>query len=326
MIMEWDRLKTFYHVAQVLSFTRAAEMINITQSAVSRQIRSIEEQLKRTLFVRAKGGLILTQEGQILLDCVRAMYNSAEHARTLIEDSDKEPQGVIKIAATTGFFTGYFASFIPEFLKTYPRIELSIEARNHAPDWNILEFDISFSPLVQDRFNLIAHHMLKNQVALYASPDYLQQYGMPQTLEDLDNHRLIAYGIDSNHPFHKMNWHLYAGVKHGQVRRPYLQINSPEARIQMAAAGLGICTISEEHPGIDQMGVVRVLPAFAMPQVDTYMMYPQHLKDSPRIVAFRNFFVRKFREIYQDKCFSRCEGNSIIDESDKNVHSAQVEI
>lgn len=319
--MEWDRLKTFYHVAQVLSFTRAAEMINITQSAVSRQIRSIEDQLKCSLFVRAKGGLILTQEGQILLDCVRNMYNNAEQARTLIQDSDKEPQGLIKIAATTGFFTGYFADLIPDFLKMYPLIELSIEARNHAPDWNILEFDISFSPLVQDRFNLVAHHMLNNQVALFASPEYLAQYGTPQTLEDLDNHRLIAYGIDSNHPFHKMNWHLYAGVKHGQVRRPYLQINSPEARVQMAAAGLGICTISEEHPGIDKMGVVKVLEKFQMPHVHTYMMYPQHLRNSPRIVAFRNYFVTKFKGIYAEKCFSRCDGETVIDEVDKNVQS-----
>lgn len=312
--MEWDRLKTFYHVAQAQSFTRAAEIINITQSAVSRQIRSVEDQLKCTLFVRTKSGLILTQEGQTLLNCVQVMYSSAERARTLIQDSEKEPQGLIKIAATTGFFTGYFASVIPGFLRKYPHIELSIEGRNHAPDWNILEFDISFSPLIQDRFNLIHHHMLNNQVALYASPEYLAKYGTPQTVQDLDGHRLIAYGVDSNHPFHKMNWHLYAGVRHGEVRRPYLQINNPEVRIQMASEGLGICAISEEHPGIDTYNVVKILTHEKMPHVHTHMMYPHHLRDSSRIIAFRNYFVQMFKKIYKEKCFSRYENGQIIDE------------
>lgn len=314
--MEWDRLKTFYHVVLAQSFTRAAQVINITQSAVSRQIRAIEEQLGCTIFVRTKGGLVLTQEGQTLFECVRTMYNNAERARMLIQDSEKEPQGVIKLAVTTGLFTGYFSSFMSGFLKKYPKIELSIDARNQSPDWNILEFDISISPLVQDRFNLVHHHLIANEVALYASPEYLKKYGAPKTISDLDNHRLIAFGLQSNHPFHKMNWHLYAGMKHGEVRHPYLQINNPEVRLQMAVEGMGICTISEEHPGLKNMNVVRVLKDIPTPNVHTFMMYPQHLKNSPRIVAFRNYYIQQFKKAYGSKCYSRLEGKDVIEDPD----------
>lgn len=309
--MEWDKLKTFYHVARSKSFTKAAELINLTQSAVSRQIISLEEQVKCSLFVRTKRGLVLTKEGEVLFDCVQRMYNQAERARASIHQSD-EPKGTLRLAITTGFFTSYFAPLIDGFLKKYPDIKLSIESRNNSPDWNILEFDLSISPLVQDRYNLLHHHLLANEVALYASPEYLKKHGTPTATADLDNHQLISFGIEGAHPFHKMNWHLYAGMREGEKRPAFFEANNPEIRVMMARQHYGIATISEEHPNIHDGSLVRVLSDIQMPLIHTYLMYPIHMQGSACVRAFRDYFICEFQKKYGNKCYSKLVDNEII--------------
>ncbi|USO00987.1 MAG: LysR family transcriptional regulator [Alphaproteobacteria bacterium] len=309
--MEWDKLKTFYHVTRSNSFTKAAELINLTQSAVSRQIITLEEQAGVSLFVRTKRGLVLTKEGEILFGCVQRMYNQAERARSTIHQSN-EPKGQLRVAITTGFFTGYFAPLLDGFLKQYPDIHLSIESRNNSPDWNILEFDLSISPLVQDRYNLVHHHLLANEVTLYASPEYLQKKGTPRTIQELDGHSLISFGIEGNHPFHKMNWHLYAGLREGDKRQPYFEANNPEIRVMMARQHHGIATISEEHPDLHNGTLVRVLPDVQMPIVQTYMMYPLHMQTSACVRVFRDYFIGKFREKYGRKCYSNIVNEKIV--------------
>ncbi len=309
--MEWDKLKTFYHVAREESFTKAAELINLTQSAVSRQILSLEEQVSCSLFVRTKRGLVLTKEGNVLFDCVQRMYNQAERARLGIHQSD-QPRGELRLAITTGFFTSYFAPLIDGFLKEYPEINLSIDSRNNSPDWNILEFDVSISPLVQDRYNLLHHHLLANEVALYASPDYLKEFGTPNTLADLDNHRLIAFGIEGAHPFNHMNWHLHAGMREGESRPAFFSVNNPETRMMMARKHYGIASISEEHPGIHDGTLVRVLADIQMPLIHTYLMYPTHMQNSACVRAFREYIIDQFQKKYDTKCYSKVVDNTIV--------------
>ncbi len=101
-MMGWDKLKSFYHVARAGSFTNAALTLNISQSALSRQISELEKRLGFKLFERHARGLVLTQLGETLFETARNIFVEIQSVENLIRDGHKEPQGTLKVATASG--------------------------------------------------------------------------------------------------------------------------------------------------------------------------------------------------------------------------------
>ncbi len=298
--MEWNRLKTFYFVGKCQSFNKASETLGIAQSALSRSISLLEHQLKTTLFVRHTTGVTLTKTGEALYEVAQSIFKEIEKVENEILEEQRFPKGELRISATHGIVNFYLAPFIPEFLNLYPEVNLRILAIDAFPDFDLGHADIALCPPAPNRKDLIQKPLLTNHVVLYASPEYLNKHGLPKEPKDLDEHQLIGIG-DFLPEFANMNWHLSLGLEEGHSRDPYLTISPPQVRLLMAEQGLGITAISREHPGLDKMNLVQVLPHIQGPVVETYIIYPTHLKTSKRVQAFEDFIVNQFNKFYGSK-------------------------
>lgn len=298
--MDWNKLRLFYHVARAGSITLAAEKLNISQPAVSRSIGLLEDRVKKTLFHRRPRGLVLTKQGEILFEHVKKMMEEAEKAKTEIQEEETEPQGTLKIVATGGLVNFFIIQYIPEFVRLYPKIHLNIVASDNVPEFDVRGVDVAIRPQIHGREGLIQKHLLTNHIRLYASPEYLDKFGVPKTARDLDDHQLISFGShDEARYFLPLNWHLTVDAENEHVREPYIEVNTPSARLQLAEAGLGIAAMSREHPGIDKANVIEVLPNLPGPVVETYYIYSTQLKNSKRVKVFGDYLEKAFARDYK---------------------------
>ena len=298
-LLDWNYLRTFYYVARAESFTKASEYLHLAQSSLSRTIQNLEGRLGEKLFVRTPKKLILTRAGELVFEAVSHTFAQIEFVRNRIEEDKEEPQGDIRIRAGSGFISLYLLKYIPDFLKRYPDIRLSISSGKTIPELNLLETDVVIRPPLPDRNDLIQIPLLINHVKLYASKEYLAEFGTPQHPEDLDHHRLIAFGNPpSLSGFHGMNWHLTLGAKASHERKAFIEVDLPEDRLHLAAAGLGITTGSAEHPGLEQYNLVEILGHIPSPTVQCYYIYSEKLQVSKRIKLLSDYLVESFTKDY----------------------------
>ncbi|MGN6670742.1 MAG: LysR family transcriptional regulator [Candidatus Nucleicultricaceae bacterium] len=293
--MDWDKLKQFYYVAKVGNFTRAGERLNISQSALSRSVRSLEDALHAKLFQRNARGVILTQQGEILFDHVSMMMDSVHRAQNTIREEGSEPQGSLKIAATYGVAMLYIAPHIPDFVKKFPKIRMILLGTDIAPDLDLCESDVVIHPFMPNHPNYIQRYLVTMQLKVYASPGYLKKFGTPRSVGDLDSHQLIGYGDHTNHPYHCSNWLLTTGLPEGKMREPYVQANATQTRVMMAQSDMGIITVPGEHPGIGESGLVEINLGVQGPTIDLYYIYSKQLKNSKRILGFRDYLEEKMK-------------------------------
>jgi DNA-binding transcriptional LysR family regulator len=287
--MDWNKLRTFYHVASVGSFSKAAESLNITQSALSRQVLDLEYSLKKTLFFRRPRGLELTKEGEILYSTARKVYAEIEAGETNLYEEETIPKGLLKICTTPEIATFWLSSYLPGFLSRYPDIRVAVISSAQPTDYLLSKADISLITRKTQSPDFIQKSMIKVKLKLYASPEYIQKHGSPKDLKDLDKHQLLTYGDYINHPYENINWILNAGASSGQVREPYLQINSMHGLQLMAEAGFGIISLSPENPSLKISNLVQILPDAEGPDIETFLVYPMQLKNSKRVQAFREY-------------------------------------
>src|SRR5277367_6558034 len=115
--MDWDKLRIFYAVAEAGSFTHAGDALNLSQSAISRQISALEDSLKVVLFHRHARGLILTEQGEVLYHTARDVFSKLAMTEAQLSESRERPQGPLKVTTTVAFGTLWLAPRIREFLE-----------------------------------------------------------------------------------------------------------------------------------------------------------------------------------------------------------------
>jgi len=224
--MDWDKLRVFHAVAEAGSFTHAGESLNLSQSAVSRQISALEESLAVPLFHRHARGLILTEQGELLFRTAREVFAKLSMAEGLISESKDRPKGPLKITTTVAFGSSWLTPRIREFLDLYPEIQVTMVIDDTELDLSMREADVAIRMTPPRQPDLIQRHLLSVPTHVYAASDYVKKHGMPQRPEDLDNHRLIVYGEDARPPVQNVNWLLDSGARPGQERKPILAVNN----------------------------------------------------------------------------------------------------
>ncbi|HVH80779.1 MAG TPA: LysR family transcriptional regulator [Stellaceae bacterium] len=293
--MDWDKLRVFHAVAEAGSFTHAGESLNLSQSAVSRQISALEESLSVPLFHRHARGLILTEQGELLFKTAREVFAKLAMAEGLISESKDRPKGPLKITTTVAFGSIWLTPRIREFLDLYPEIQVSLVVDDSELDLSMREADVAIRMSPPRQPDLIQRHLVSVQVHIYATNDYLQKFGTPQRPEDLEEHRIIVYGEDARPPVPGVNWLLEVGTKSDHDRRPILTVNNTYGMLRAMMSGLGLAAlpdfVANEHGGL-----VRVLPEVSGPPNEAYFVYPEELRTSKRISVFRDFLLRKVAE------------------------------
>ena len=283
--MDWDKLRIFHAVADAGSLTHAGDRLNLSQSAVSRQIRALEEALNATLFHRHARGLILTEQGELLFDATRSMTKRLDTAAARIRDSEDEVFGELRVTTTFGFGTLWLVPRLPKLYEKYPGLKIDLMLEERVLDLPMREADVAIRMKEPSQADLIRKKLMSVQMLLYASRDYVAINGAPTELEDISNHRLICQNTSSAQ--------VGAGaslVQHLLTYNPasLLTVNNYFGVLQGLHNNLGIGVlpdyVTEDFPDL-----VRILPQIESADVPVFLAYPEELRQSQRISVFRDF-------------------------------------
>lgn len=293
--MDWDKLRVFHAVAEAGSFTHAGESLNLSQSAVSRQISALEESLNVPLFHRHARGLILTEQGELLYRTAREIFAKLSMTEAMISESREHPKGPLKITTTVAFGSLWLAPRVREFLALYPEIQLTILLDDTELDLAMREADIAIRMNTPRQPDLIQRHLMTIRFHAYAHVSYIKRRGAPKSVQDIDNHDIIVFPQESRPAIAGIDLLVEAGNPSNGARKPALQVNNGYAIFRAVESGLGIAVLPdymiEGNPDF-----VRVLPDINGPNVDAYFVYAEELRHSKRVAVFRDFLVRKVAE------------------------------
>ena len=293
--MDWDKLRVFYAVAEAGSFTHAGESLNLSQSAVSRQISALEDSLKVPLFHRHARGLILTEQGEILFKTAREVFAKLATTQALLTESTDRPKGPLKISTTVAFGSIWLTPRMKEFLDLYPDISASLLLNEGEVDLNMREADVAIRLHPPHQPDLVQRRLMTMHLHVYASADYLKSHPMPQKPEDLADHLMIVYGEDMRPPVTNINW-LLELIRSHDLHPRILKVNNIYAMYRAVQTGVGIATLPDYAVRQYSSNLVRILPELEGPAFDAFFVYPEELRHSKRIAVFREFLVRKIAE------------------------------
>jgi DNA-binding transcriptional LysR family regulator len=294
--MDWDKLRVFHAVAEAGSFTHAGETLNLSQSAVSRQISALEEALQVPLFHRHARGLILTEQGEQLNRTVREVFAKLAITEALLTESKEKPAGRLKVTTTVGFGASWLAPRLQGFFEMYPDVSVSLLLDDLDLDLAMREADVAIRMHPPKQPDLVQRHLMTIDWLIVASPEYLKKHGVPQRAEDLDAHRLVLFG-EYHPPVADINWLAEAGRRPGNPRRAALEVNSTQAVLLAIRSGLGI-GILPDFMAAEVADLVRVLPELKGPKVEVFFVYPEELRNSKRVAVFRDFLLTRLAELH----------------------------
>jgi DNA-binding transcriptional LysR family regulator len=290
--MDWDKLRIFQAAADAGSFTHAGETLGLSQSAVSRQVGALEADLGVPLFHRHARGLILTEQGDLLLGAVRDVVLKLDAVQSRLVDTREKPHGDLRVTTTLGLGTNWLAPRLGEFVDLYPEVRLQLLLSDDDLDLGMREADVALRLREPMQPDLIRRRLFTVHFHAYASVEYLKRHQQPRRVEDLDNHHLIAFGAATQtHFLYQLNLLLAVGRDAKNPRTPQISVNNLGAMMRAAEAGVGVAVLPD-YVVSEESGLVRMLPQTEMPEMQCFLVYPEELKNVARIEAFRDFLVR----------------------------------
>jgi len=189
--MDWDKLKVFHAAAEAGSFTHAGEQLGLSQSAVSRQVSALEQELSVSLFHRHARGLILTEQGDLLFRTAHDVFMQLQAARAKLTDSRERPSGDLKIQTPPALGINWLIPRLGEFTALYPDIRITLIVSDEDLDLSMREADVAIRTRKPTQPDLIQRKLFSIGFHAYCSPEYIKRFGTPRTLDELDAHRII---------------------------------------------------------------------------------------------------------------------------------------
>ncbi len=293
-ITHWGRLRTFYHVATAKSFTAAGLQLNIAQSSISRQIIDLEYRLKAKLFERHPRHLTLTPQGEILFDQVKIIVEAIDNISVRMQAEEGTPTGRLKLLVPIGFTELCLFPVLSKFLGQFPDMSLSLLAEDNPSESEVLSMEAMIHAGKSNRPGVKQYLIANFHFKMFATPTYLEKYGTPTSLSDLNQHRLISLGHPQGHPLMHLNWHLAAGMPAGEIRQPYIDINLSSARPFLAENHLGITSLPRELVDPKTSNLIEVLPDVEGPKIEMYLSYLERVSLLKRVEVLRDFLLDTF--------------------------------
>ncbi len=295
-MLDWDKLRIFYAVAQTQNITRAGEELGLSQSAVSRHITMLEERLKQPLFHRRARGIILTEQGEILFRTATEMFQKLAATEQSLRDFGDRPRGRLRITLPVAMGTFWLVPMIKDFHEEYPEIQLEIVADDRELDISMREADLAIRFYPTKQTDLIQKPLLTFAHSVYASQEYLQERGVPSTLADLQHHTLIGYTQGTTLPFEDVHWLADLAARKNISLQPAFSINSLHGMQRAVKNGIGIAALPD-YMVANAKRIINILPDIEGPKTHVYFVYSIDMRESRRIRAFRHFIRRKIGDM-----------------------------
>ena len=293
--MDWDKLKIFHAVAEAGSFTSATVTLNLSQSAISRQIQSLEEDLKVRLFERHARGLTLTENGEYVYKTAHEVISKLKEVETSLGDQKNKPSGKITITTVRSFGTHWLTPRIQEFMQLYPEMEVELIFDDKELDLSTRQADIGIFMRRPKQLNYIQKKLIDINYHIYGSNAYLEKFGMPKTVNDLNKHKFISFGRGTPSPVYNPDWAIKVGMKDSKKRKSVMKVNSVMGLLLAVESGVGLAALPD-YLVVQSKNLLKVLPKVEGPITEAHFVYPASLKNVARVQAFRNFLYSKISE------------------------------
>ena len=293
--MDWDKLKIFHAVAEAGSFTSATVILNLSQSAISRQIQSLEDDLKVKLFESHARGLTLTENGEYVYKTAHEVISKLKEVETSLGDQKNKPTGKITITTVRSFGTHWLTPRIQEFMQLHPEMEVELIFDDKELDLSTRQADIGIFMRRPKQLNYIQKKLMDINYHIYGSNAYLEKYGMPKSIADLNKHKFISFGKGTPSPVYNPDWALKIGMKDSKKRKSIMKVNSVMGLLLAVESGVGLAALPD-YLVFQSKNLIKVLPKVEGPITEAHFVYPQSLKNVARVQAFRNFLYSKISE------------------------------
>ena len=293
--MDWDKLKIFHTVAEASSFTKAATILNLSQSAISRQIQSLEQDLKIQLFERHARGLVLTDNGKYLFQTAHEVISKLKDVEATLSDEKDKLKGKLTVTTVVSFGTTWLTPRIQEFMTLHPEIEVELIFDDKELDLSTRQADIGIWMRRPKQLNYIQKKLINLHYHIYGSHKYLEKHGYPKNINELKQHKFITYGRGAPSPVFNPDWALKLGTKENQKKKPVMKVNSVYGLLLAVQSGVGLAALPDYITN-NQTNLIKVLPEIEGPLTETHFVYPASLKNVARVTAFRNFIFSKVSE------------------------------
>jgi DNA-binding transcriptional LysR family regulator len=294
-----DRLSEMEAFATVVDqggFTDAAKKLGISKSAVSKHVSSLETRLGARLLNRTTRRVSPTEIGLAYYDRARRVLNDAGEADALVTSMQSAPSGVLRVSVATDFGVNHLSPILGGFLHEYPDITVNMVLNNRYVELISEGFDLAVRIGDLEDSSLRARKLAETHKQMIASPAYLEEYGRPQRIDDLNEHKLLHYSNQANGSVWKLT--APSGEKRQIRSAGWLSVNDGQSLLNAAVNGLGIAFLPS-FLYADAMKEGKLVPAIEShaPEVQgVYAVYPPGRYTQPKVRAFIDFLVDTFRD------------------------------
>lgn len=285
-MQDLNEMAIFAVVVGCGSFTKAAEKLKLPKSTVSRKVSQLEKRVGVRLINRTTRNLKPTETGKLYYENCTKMLEQAEEADRIVNNMQAEPSGLLRISTPLAFGIPFFTDILKRFCRLYPKVSLEIISDNKNLDLLDEEIDIAFRIGPLEDSSLVARNLGTARLSLCASPKYLAEFGVPKTVDDLQEHHCIMHST-YDWVFMTKNGEQIPNIK------SRLSANDVEMIRMLALDDFGIGAVPQLLVADDvRAGKLKLLLQDTPFQERTfYMVYPSRREPPSKVVAFTKFML-----------------------------------
>ena len=284
--MRWDGVSEFVYVAEYESFTRAAKELGISTAQVSRQISALEKRLNIKLLYRTTRKVSLTEEGRVFYQHCRSVLDGLDAAEQAVSNLQSKPQGMIKLTAPVTYGEQQLLPLVNDFMMQYSDIEVTAFLSNQKIDLIDGGYDLAIRIGKLSDSTMIAKKLSHRTNFVCAAPSYLDKYGIPHALSELNQHNCL---LGTRNYWHFIDTNPSASAYSDKERNlrvsGSIQYNSGHSLVDAALKGLGIVQLPDYYVQkyLESGDLISLLDNYREPEESIWAIYPHNRQLSPKI-------------------------------------------
>ena len=291
-----EAIQVYLRVAELASFTEAAESLGLAKANVSSAVQQLEAMLGTRLLHRTTRRVQMTHDGQAFYERSKDLLADFDELKTLFNNQQNQLRGRLRVDMPTAMARGLVIPALPQFLREHPQLEIELSSTDRRVDIVREGFDCVVRVGILNDSSLVARSIGEYQLINCVSQSYIETYGTPQSLDDLANHKLIHYvsvlGGKSD-GFEYVD-QLTSTTKYIPMEGALI-VNNAEAYLAACLAGLGIIQVPENgataKPYIDSGELIEILPSYRSAPMPVSLLYANRRHLPKRVQAFMNWMI-----------------------------------
>lgn len=288
-----DAMRLFTRVVEQRSFTQAAQDLNLPRSTVTDAIKQLEARLQVRLLQRTTRHVSPTLDGEAYYQRCLTILADIEDAEMAFAGA--KPRGLLRIDVHGTLARHFLLPELPDFLTQYPDIELFMSEGDRLVDPVREGIDCVVRVGTLKDSDMVARRLGELEEVTCAAPDYLQRFGTPHSISELEGHRMVGFRSSASGTLMPLEFTVAGQTR--QVTLPCtVSVSAAESLVAAARMGLGIIQVPRYHlrDSLDNGSLLPLLPQFPSTPMPVSLLYPRNRQLSPRVRVFIDWFSKVF--------------------------------